>query len=92
MPTAFFEMSRWLVTLWSRARSRRTSTWSSWALGATAGSLPPVATVAGAASAPANCRRRVCGLSVVMPSPSATRLAGTPLCRCATAARLNASS
>ena len=33
-------MSRWLVTLWSCARSRRTSAANSWALGATAGSLP----------------------------------------------------
>ena len=41
IPTAFFKMSRWLVTLWSWARSRRTSAANSCALGAPAGSLPP---------------------------------------------------
>ena len=39
IPTAFFKMSRWLVTLWSCARSRRTSAANSWLVGATAGSL-----------------------------------------------------
>ena len=84
-------MSRWLVTLWSGARSRRTSAANSCALGATAGSLPAVG-AADSACVPANCRRHARRLSVVMPKPWATRLAGTPLCHWATAACLNASS
>ncbi len=84
-------MSRWLVTLWSWARSRRTSACNSWLVGATAGSLPSTG-VANVALVPPSCRRHVRRLSVVMPRPSATCLAGTPLAHCATAALLNASS
>ena len=84
-------MSRWLVTLWSWARNRRTCACNSWAVGAMAGSLPSTA-VFSAGAIPLSCRRHVRRLSVVIPSPSATRRAGTPLCHCVTAARLNASS
>ena len=68
IPTAFFKMSRWLVTLWSWARSRRTSPCNSWLVGAIAGSLPSAAGDAAASVAP-NCRRHARRLSVVMPSP-----------------------
>ena len=77
-PTDFPKMSRWLVTLWSWARSRRTSACSSWAVGARAGSLPSAA-VDGMACAPPAGRHHARRLSVVRPSPSATRLAGTTL-------------
>ena len=68
-------MSRWLVTLWSWARSRRTSACSSWALGATVGSLPAAA-VAGMASLPQSFRRHVRRLSVVIPQPVGHPLGG----------------
>ena len=84
-------MSRWLVTLWSWARSRRTSARNSSALWRMAGAGTLAVPAAGAA-VPSWRRRHARRLSVVMPRPAATRLAGTPLIHWATAARLNASS